>query len=471
METTFVLVKPEGLAGGVVGKCITKLEEKGYKLKKMKTVPVSQVTAQAHYGEACAASAALTSKDVVAMVWSGPSAIAGVLNLLGDADPAKAAPGSLRGDLALTPDRNLIEAATSKEEAQRLTKLWLPPVDVRGALPTIKKGKISDMIKQWTAATAQPFIAFEYFPPRTPEQVEKLHKTIELMGKQDPLFMDFTWGAGGTTSELTLDLSTTSQKKHGIMVNMHLTCTNQVKEKCDYGLNGAKEAGICNIVALRGDPPKGQEKWTVTEGGFACALDLVKYMREKHGDYFSIQVAGYPEGHPDRINAVKDLGRELTETEKQRVVDMDGVQYVCSDADFEIELNYLKEKQDAGGDAIITQLFYDFDVFTSFVSQCRAKGITIPILPGIMPLNAYGGFKRMTGFCKTRIPPEMALQIDKLKGDDCKEAFIEFGLQWVTNMCQKIVAAKIVPGLHFYCLNQSERTYQIMDRLGYLRPA
>ena len=248
-ETTFVLVKPEGLAGGVVGKCITKLEEKGYKLKKMKTVPVSQVTAQAHYGEACAASAALTSKDVVAMVWSGPSAIAGVLNLLGDADPAKAAPGSLRGDLALTPDRNLIEAATSKEEAQRLTKLWLPPVDVRGALPTIKKGKISDMIKQWTAATAQPFIAFEYFPPRTPEQVEKLHKTIELMGKQDPLFMDFTWGAGGTTSELTLDLSTTSQKKHGIMVNMHLTCTNQVKEKCDYGLNGAKEAVSCKPAA------------------------------------------------------------------------------------------------------------------------------------------------------------------------------------------------------------------------------
>jgi len=149
---------------------------------------------------------------------------------------------------------------------------------------------------------------------------------------------------------------------------------------------------------------------------------------------------------------------------------MDGVQYVCSDADFEIELNYLKEKQDAGGDAIITQLFYDFEVFKSFEAQCRAKGITIPILPGIMPLNAYGGFKRMTGFCKTRIPPDMMLELDKLKGDDCKEAFVEFGIQWVANLCQKIVASKLVPGLHFYCLNQSERTYQIMDRLGYLRP-
>ena len=183
------------------------------------------------------------------------------------------------------------------------------------------------------------------------------------------------------------------------------------------------------------------------------------------------------------------------------------------------QLNYLKEKCDAGGDAIITQLFYDFDVFVSFHKQCRAKGINVPILPGIMPLNAYGGFKRMTvrcrrhrpcrrhplptappppswlpvclcvfchdkthashacvvwdaqGFCKTRIPKEMMIELDKLKGDDCKDAFVEFGLKWLTNMCQQIVEAKLCPGLHFYCLNQAERSYQIMERLGYLRPA
>ena len=235
-------MKPEGIEGGVVGKCISKLEEKGYKLKKLKKVAVSQVTAEAHYGEAGAASAAITSKDCVAMVWSGPACIAGVLNLVGDADPAKAAPGSLRGDLAVTPERNLIEAAASKEEAARLIKLWLPPVDIRGALPTITKGKICDMLKEWTSKTDQPFISFEYFPPRTPEQVEKLHKTIAVMGKQDPLFMDFTWGAGGTTSELTLNLSRDSQTQHNIMVNMHLTCTNQEKAACDFGLDGAKAA-------------------------------------------------------------------------------------------------------------------------------------------------------------------------------------------------------------------------------------
>ena len=170
-----------------------------------------------------------------------------------------------------------------------VSKLLAGAVDSRGALPNVKQGKICDMVKEWTAATDKPFISFEYFPPKTEEGVKKLHKQIEIMAAQKPLFMDFTWGAGGTTSDLTLDLSKTSQKQHNLMVNMHLTCTNQVKEKCDFGLTGAKDAGICNIVALRGDPPKGQEKWVATEGGFNCALDLVAYMRQNHGDYFSIQ--------------------------------------------------------------------------------------------------------------------------------------------------------------------------------------
>ena len=284
-----MLVKPEGITAGVVGKVISKFEDKGYQLKKMKTVAVAKSTAVAHYGEDGAAAKAIAGQDAVAMVWFGPSAVAGVLNLVGDADPVKAAPGSLRGDLATSAAKNVIEVAETKEKAAELIKLWLPPVDVRGALPTIKKGKIIDMINEWTSKTDQPFISFEYFPPRTPELVEKLHKTIEVMAKQDPLFMDFTWGAGGTTAELTLDLSTVAQQKHNVMVNMHLTCTNQDKEKCDFGLNGAKKAGICNIVALRGDPPKGQEKWVATEGGFNCALDLVKYMKENYGDFFSCQ--------------------------------------------------------------------------------------------------------------------------------------------------------------------------------------
>mmetsp|Transcript_50870 Transcript_50870/g.84318 ORF Transcript_50870/g.84318 Transcript_50870/m.84318 type:complete len:392 (+) Transcript_50870:57-1232(+) len=371
-------------------------------------------------------------------------------------------------DNELTDDQTaqLVQAATS---IGKVVKSVPAVCDKRGQLPVIKQGKICDMIKEWCARTSEPFVSFEYFPPKTEDGVKKLHKCIAEMAKQQPLFMDFTWGAGGATSELTLQLSIKSQELHKVMVNMHLTCTNQEKEKCDFGLQGARGAGICNIVALRGDPPKGQARWEATEGGFSCALDLVKYMSANYGNYFSIQVAGYPEGHPDRIKPVTDLGRDMTASEKMRVVDVDGVLHVCSDADFEVELTYLKEKIDAGGNVIITQLFYDFDVFETFVSQCRARGIAVPILPGIMPLNGYGGFKRMTGFCKTRIPPAMAAVIEALSGDDQKQEFIVWGVEYIAKLCEKLVASKLVPGLHFYSLNQSERTYMILDRLGYLR--
>lgn len=331
----------------------------------------------------------------------------------------------------------------------------------------VKNGKIIDMVNAWTAATDEPFISFEYFPPKTPEGVAKLHKVIEVMCKQKPLFVDFTWGAGGSSADLTLDLSKSSQHNHNVMVNMHLTCTNQSKEVCDAGLAGAKAAGICNIVALRGDPPKGQERWEVTEGGFACALDLVKYMRANYGDYFSIQVAGYPEGHPDRITKVSEMTRSLSDREKMRVVDVDGEAFVCTDENYAIELDYLKQKIDAGGDVIITQLFYDFEVFKAWVADLRGAGINCPIFPGIMPLNAAGGFKRMTGFCKTRIPPAMAKKVAELSSDDKKAEFIEFGLQYMTDLCKQLVASKLVPGLHFYALNQPDRTFAIMERLGY----
>jgi len=232
------------------------------------------------------------------------------------------------------------------------------------------------------------------------------------------------------------------------------------------GRQGGRHLQHCRAARR---PAKGQERWEATEGGFNCALDLVKYIRSGYGDFFSIQVAGYPEGHPDRITPVKDLGRPLTANEKMRVVDVDGVEHVCSDEEMAKENAYLKEKIDAGGDVIITQLFYDFDVFEGWVADLRKLGITAPILPGIMPLNAYGGFMRMTGFCKTRIPPAMKAKVEELKADDKKAEFIEFGLDYITAMCHKLVASGLVPGLHFYSLNQSERTFQLLKKLGYYR--
>ncbi len=179
-----------------------------------------------------------------------------------------------------------------------------------------------------------------------------------------PLFTDFTWGAGGSTSELTLKLTSAAKNEFGCVANMHLTCTNQSSEMTGNALKDCRQLGVRNIVALRGDPPRGQEKWTATEGGFSSALDLVKFIRKNHGDYFSISVACYPEGHPDNIEVVEGGVEALTASEKRRarvVKDEQGkeVVSVCRDANFHKEMVYLKEKVDAGAAFVITQMFLD----------------------------------------------------------------------------------------------------------------
>lgn len=323
-------------------------------------------------------------------------------------------------------------------------------------------GKIIDEIAKFKEANPdKPFVSFEYFPPRTEEGVANLYDRFQRMKQQKPLFMDVTWGAGGSTSELTMQLCTHITKECGQIANMHLTCTNQPKEKVDKALAEAKEVGIQNIVALRGDPPAGQDNWEAVEGGFACALDLEKYITEQHGDFFCISVAGYPEGHPDRIKEVVD--RELSEDEKTRCCTIDGKVHVCSDEDYKIELDYLKQKQDAGASFIITQMFFDATVFVKFCEDCKAHGITIPVLPGIMLLQAYGGFKRMTGFCKTRVPEELAAKLEEIKDD--ADAVKEFGIKEGVKRCQALIDAG-VPGLHFYTLNLEKTTYAIMEELG-----
>jgi methylenetetrahydrofolate reductase (NADPH) len=217
-------------------------------------------------------------------------------------------------------------------------------------------------------------------------------------------------------------------------------------------------------VALRGDPPLGQKKWEITEGGFDCALDLVKYIKAEHGDYFSIAVSGYPEGHPNAIQLVQDETK-LTETERARLIrDRKGQLLVCFDEDYKKEIAYLKAKVDAGAQVIITQLFFDPAVFLTFVDTCREAGITVPILPGIMVLGTYGGFERMTDLCKTRVPDAMRVQVEEAKGND--EKFAAFGIEYTTALCTTVWASNKVPSLHFYCLNQSATVFQILSNLG-----
>lgn len=284
-------------------------------------------------------------------------------------------------------------------------------------------------------------VSFEYFPPKTEKGAENLMARIGLMSKANPFFMDVTWGAGGGTSDLTLELCTNAQAKWGCNANLHLTCTNMEKEKIDEALAGCKAVGIRNIVALRGDPPVGQEEWKAIDTGFSCALDLVKYIREKHGDYFCLSVAGYPEGHP---TVIADDGK-------------------CPPEKMVGEMAYLKEKVDAGGDLIITQLFFDVDIFLNFVSECDKLGIKCPIVPGIMILTSYAGFKKMAGFCKTWIPEKMAAEIEEIKDDEA--AVKEYGVAYATQMCRDLIAAGH-KHLHFYCLNVEGPTFAVMERLG-----
>jgi methylenetetrahydrofolate reductase (NADPH) len=174
-----------------------------------------------------------------------------------------------------------------------------------------------------------------------------------------PLFTDMTWGAGGSTADLSLDLALYARRT-GHVSNMHLTCTNIAGEADPRGailraLKAAYDGGIRNIVALRGDPPAGQEEWTATEGGFSCALDLVKFIREQYGSEFGISVAGYPEGHPNAISEIDDVAT-LSETERARASCFDGKTYCCLDADYAKEMDYLKEKVDAGAGTLLRKM-------------------------------------------------------------------------------------------------------------------
>ena len=292
--------------------------------------------------------------------------------------------------------------------------------------------KIIDKIKK-AVEEKRLLFSFEYFPPKTPEGVKNLYERLDRMGQYEPAWVDVTWGAGGSTSTLTLDICKTSQNMCGLETMMHLTCTNLPAEMVGDALLKAKECGMQNILALRGDPPVGQS-WRAIEGGFGHAVDLVKYIRSHHASYFSIAVAGYPEGHIEATSYADDL-------------------------------KHLKEKVDAGADLIITQLFYDMDVYFKWVADCRAIGITCPIIPGIMPIQTYAGFNRMTTMCKTKVPQSIRDALEPIKDND--EAVKNYGVELAVQMCTRLREAG-APCLHFYTLNLEKSVLQILAGLGLL---
>ncbi|KAF9253912.1 hypothetical protein DTO013E5_2039 [Penicillium roqueforti] len=254
---------------------------------------------------------------------------------------------------------------------------------------------------------------------------------MDRMHGLGPSFIDITWGAGGRLSDLTCEMVSVAQSVYGLETCMHLTCTDMPLEKVDQALQAAYKAGCTNILALRGDPPRDKETWEATDNGFCYAKDLVKYIRDKYGNHFDIGVGGYPEGADDN-------------TDVDQLID------------------HLKEKVDAGSSFVVTQMFYDADNFIEWVKKCRAKGITVPIIPGIMPIQTYASFIRRSNWTKVKVPSEWMEALEPVKNDD--SAVREIGKTLIANMCRQLVTAGI-KHLHFYTMNLAQATQLVLKEL------
>ncbi|EGN96732.1 hypothetical protein SERLA73DRAFT_161762 [Serpula lacrymans var. lacrymans S7.3] len=294
--------------------------------------------------------------------------------------------------------------------------------------------KISKKIDQSTK-DGKVWWSFEYFPPRTAQGLQNLLDRIERMRALGPEFIDITWNAGGRTSDLTSEMVKTCQGLIGMETCMHLTCTNMPKEKVDIALREAKQHGCRNVLALRGDPPQGKDEWEAVEGGFVHGIDLVRHIHNEYGDYFDIAVAGFPQN-------------QLLPPEER-----------------DLEMKYLKEKVDEGVDFIFTQMFYDVEVFIDWVKAVRVAGITIPIVPGIAPIQTWNGFMRATSLAKTQIPQSFMEALEPHKNDD--EKVREIGTKLVAEMCLRILKEDIgIRGLHFYTMNLEKGTKMLLEELN-----
>lgn len=273
-------------------------------------------------------------------------------------------------------------------------------------------------------------ISFEFFPPKTPEGVEKLRATRAELAQLKPTFVSVTFGAGGSTQQGTLD-TVLDMSKDGLQAAPHLSCIGSSKESLRAILARYREHGIRHIVALRGDLPSGMGE----VGELRYASELVSFIRAEHGDWFWIEVAAYPEYHPQSRSPRQDLE------------------------------NFAR-KVKAGANSAITQYFYNADAYFRFLDDARKLGVDVPIVPGIMPITNYSQLMRFSEMCGAEVPRWIARRLESF-GDD-REAIRAFGLDVVTQLCRRLVKEG-VPGLHFYTLNAATATKTICERLGYGR--
>jgi methylenetetrahydrofolate reductase (NADPH) len=278
----------------------------------------------------------------------------------------------------------------------------------------------------------RPVVSFEFFPTKTPEgERTLLEKTIPELGQLQPDFCSVTYGAGGSTREKTLAIVDRIQREQGLTAMAHMTCVNATREDTESVLNQARALGITNILALRGDPPGGVGEFHKTEGGFEYSHELVRFIRDMDG--FSIGVAGFPEGH-------------IAQTEGRHV-----------------DWQHLKHKVDQGADFVITQLFFNNPDYFEFREYLASLGVTVPLVPGIMPILSAAQIKRIVSLCGADLPEPFLRELNR-HGDNDEEV-AQFGIEYATRQCEELLREG-VPGLHFYTMNKSRSTTAVVGNLN-----
>ena len=287
--------------------------------------------------------------------------------------------------------------------------------------------KIRDILKG-----TRPTISFEFFPPKDDAAMANLLESLSHLRELGPSFTSCTYGAGGSTRARTLEVTLKIKEQFGLEAMAHFTCVGQTLKDIDAVLENFAHHGIENVLGLRGDRPVGlpepPQGWFTD---FKYAVELIRHIRERFGDTFSIGCAGYPEKHPEAPS-------------------------------FEVDLQHLKAKVDAGADFIISQLYFDNRHFFRFVERAHAIGIHVPIIAGIMPVTNVAQIKRFTAMCGAVIPDEMLAGLNPIA--ESPEAVFEYGVDWSSRQCAELLAAK-VDGLHFYTLNKSKATRRIVENL------
>lgn len=274
-------------------------------------------------------------------------------------------------------------------------------------------------------------LSFELFPPKTPAGEQALWQNLDELMAFEPSFVTCTYGAGGSTRDKTLEIVAETRRRYGVSVASHLTCVGSTVEQLGDYLRAACERDIDNIVALRGDPPKGETAFQAVEGGLRYASELVTLIRREFPQ-LGIAVAGYPETHQEAVSA-------------------------------EADLENLKRKVTAGGDVVLTQLFYDNADFFRFRDRCAALGISKPIVPGILPVTNFAQVKRITSLCKACLPERFVSALEAAGDDDAAQ--FEVGVAYAAEQVEELIDAG-VPGIHFYVLNKSPATARVLRAVG-----